>query len=628
MFIGTLLVACSLVFSGSGQPSPTCEVKISGGSPTMYPGQFVSLNTLVSGAQPHNYSWTLEGPAIKDYDDNVYNSTSLSASQNLDPPSPITEGDLHDRSISFYWQTNATDQNRTVTVTIYTPEGQRCEDSKTYHVAMGTDSDHQAEDFYVQQNHHISLGDRNTTRVLQQHQQWHIDFPFYAPSYDENGDLFFDFHRIYLSHFDAWRTLFGYPKIVSWNPDTVIPTGIDIDHAKRSLDYTPMPLPSWFKLNTGATGPFREINIIPANTFPPGHPFEFLNGKPFPCETSDASHPPFPAKQQRLIDFEPDQELLGCVLTHPYHNTVHGEVGGEDGDMNSPATAPIDPLFWRFHKFIDGVSVDRFFPDRTNISFGAVSDTSPPRVFSQNPFRLNPYITNLPVISEQERNLFGVTNVQALSAEFDEPVVGVKAGDFVVNGHPATQVSGQGKGPYVFIGLEPQHLGPINVTFSSGNITDKSGNNFEGSSWQYFLVEDNKDKDNDGVEDGLEVNVLRTNPTIADTDNDGIPDGIEATSSCLNPLVSDSHPMKISSIGMNETEDARIDSDEDGLSNLDEFTGNRDPCSSMKSLDTMTGIESSSMPAKDNQSEPLMIVIKQTSGLGVARSCCPCLEIQ
>ena len=74
--------------------------------------------------------------------------------------------------------------------------------------------------------------------------------------------------------------------------------------------------------------------------------------------------------------------------------------------------------------------------------------------------------------------------------------------------------------------------------------------------------------------------------------------------------------MKISSIGMNETEDARIDSDEDGLSNLDEFTGNRDPCSSMKSLDTMTGIESSSMPAKDNQSEPLMIVIKQTSGLG------------
>ena len=69
-----------------------------------------------------------------------------------------------------------------------------------------------------------------------------------------------------------------------------------------------------------------------------------------------------------------------------------------------------------------------------------------------------------------------------------------------------------------------------------------------------FLVEDNQDKDNDGVEDGLEVNVLRTNPTIADTDNDGIPDGIEATTSCLNPLVSDSHSMKISSIGINETE--------------------------------------------------------------------------
>ena len=68
---------------------------------------------------------------------------------------------------------------------------------------------------------------------------------------------------------------------------------------------------------------------------------------------------------------------------------------------------------------------------------------------------------------------------------------------------------------------------------------------------------------------------------------------------------------------------AGIDFDKDGLSNLDEYTGNRDPCSSMKSLDTMTGIEPSSMPAKDNQSQPLMIVMKRTSGLGAARLCCP-----
>ena len=40
-----------LVFSVSAQPSPTCEVKISGGSTNMFPGQFVSLDTLVSGAQ-------------------------------------------------------------------------------------------------------------------------------------------------------------------------------------------------------------------------------------------------------------------------------------------------------------------------------------------------------------------------------------------------------------------------------------------------------------------------------------------------------------------------------------------------------------------------------------------------
>lgn len=617
ILVSILLIAIptNFVFLHVAHASPVCEVKISGDFANMYTGQLASFEALVSGATSNNYSWIIEGPVVKDYDDNVYNSTSLSASQNLDPPTPLAEEDLHDASISFYWQMNETDPNRSVSVTAFTADGQKCEDSKTYHVAKGTDISHMAEDFYVQQNHPLSMGDRNTTRVLQQHQQWHIDFPFFSPSYSDNGDLFFDFHRIYLSHFDAWRTLFGYPKIVAWNPATSIPEGLEIDHDKRAPDYATMPLPAWFRLDSGVTGPFRETNIIPPNTFPVGHPFEFLNGRPFPCEETDAPHPPFPTRQQQLIDFEPDQELLGCGLTHPYHNTVHGEVGGLDGDMNNPATAPIDPIFWRFHKFIDGVSVNRFFPDSVSTTLEGVSDITSPRVFSQNPFRLNPYITSLPVISEQERHLFGTADAQAVSAEFDEPVIGVKPVDFTVNGYPAKQVSGQGKGPYVFIGFEPPDLGPINITFSPGNITDIAGNNFEGASWQYVLIENDADNDNDGIEDGLEANVLRTNPTIPDTDRDGIPDGLEATTSCLNPLVSDSHSMKISSIGMNETGDARIDSDNDGLSNLDEFTSNDDPCST-KSLDNTTGLGASATVLGNNQSEPLIVIMKHMPGLG------------
>ena len=90
--------------------------------------------------------------------------------------------------------------------------------------------------------------------------------------------------------------------------------------------------------------------------------FAFLNGHTLPmCEETDYSHNPhlYPITQNALSDFPPDQKLLGCALTDPYHDGVHGDLGG---DMRSTATFPKDPIFWRFHKFIDSVSSKRFFP--------------------------------------------------------------------------------------------------------------------------------------------------------------------------------------------------------------------------------------------------------------------------
>ncbi len=48
-----------------------------------------------------------------------------------------------------------------------------------------------------------------------------------------------------------------------------------------------------------------------------------------------------------------------------------------------------------------------------------------------------------------------------------------------------------------------------------------------------------RDRDKDDLEDGLEVDVYKTNPVLADTDGDGIKDGREITLS-TNPLVADS----------------------------------------------------------------------------------------
>jgi Common central domain of tyrosinase/Bacterial TSP3 repeat len=260
--------------------------------------------------------------------------------------------------------------------------------------------------------------------------------------------------------------------------------------------------------------------------------------------------------------------------TSPFHNSRHVAVGGEDGDISFTDSAPQDPIFWKYHEFIDNISAQRFFPffaPLINLNAAEASasgavianlgvDTVPPRVISQNPFRLSPYITSLPKISDKEGPLFGVTNVTALSAEFSEPVTGVKPNDFTVNGSPATQVSGTGAGPSVFIGFKNPGIGPINLTLSSGNISDISGNGFAGSSWNYFLVKSNVDKDRDGLKDELEVNLSKTNPTKSDSDGDGISDGIEATSKCLNPHANDAMLMDMS---MNVVNKTGIDTDGD-----------------------------------------------------------------
>ncbi len=75
-----------------------------------------------------------------------------------------------------------------------------------------------------------------------------------------------------------------------------------------------------------------------------------------------------------------------------------------------------------------------------------------------------------------------------------------------------------------------------------------------------FTDPNNPDTDADGLTDGDEVNNYNTNPINADSDADGMPDGWEVTNS-LNPLVND----------------ASLDPDTDGLTNLEEYIHNTDP---------------------------------------------------
>lgn len=219
---------------------------------------------------------------------------------------------------------------------------------------------------------------------------------------------------MFIKHFNEWRKVFGYSPIEAWNPGKPYETGVDVEHRNRDQSYTPESLPSWFQ---HYPGPENGPSLRPSS--------------PVLCETHETPTPPWPPRQDELSDFPSDRELLGCVLTHPYHNLRHGAIGGDEGDMRNTFDAPRDPIFWRFHTFINETSENRTKVQEIPSSLAAdeeafleaeAIDTVPPRVFAQNPFRLNPFLTELPTISEQEKDLFGVSGVAALSAEFNEPV--------------------------------------------------------------------------------------------------------------------------------------------------------------------------------------------------------------
>ncbi len=69
------------------------------------------------------------------------------------------------------------------------------------------------------------------------------------------------------------------------------------------------------------------------------------------------------------------------------------------------------------------------------------------------------------------------------AVNFSESVRGVDAADLLVNGVPATTVTGAPDGPYVFTFAQPAD-GTVNFTWSAGHsIVDAAGNPFAGTGW-------------------------------------------------------------------------------------------------------------------------------------------------
>ena len=123
----------------------------------------------------------------------------------------------------------------------------------------------------------------------------------------------------------------------------------------------------------------------------------------------------------------------------------------------------------------------------------------------------------------------------------------------------------------------------------NSNDTDSDGLDDYNEIHTYKTDPNSTDTDNDMLNDSSEVNIYLTDPTNNDTDSDGLLDGEEVLEYLTNPLSNDTDEdgmpdgwEVLFDLNPNDATDANEDADNDGLTNLEEFTYGTSP----KSKDT------------------------------------------
>lgn len=155
---------------------------------------------------------------------------------------------------------------------------------------------------------------------MKEHMDWHDD--------DDNknrtgnyGERFLIFHKQFIDKFDVFRHSKGLFPVSAWDPATPIPAALSHDHilsAGRNTDY-PNSVDPHCKTPTWATAT--------GGTQP-----DPLHG------------------YTKLSQFQSLDEL-GRSIDNGWHGTVHNTIGGDMSQFHSP----IDPIFWRWHRWIDNV---------------------------------------------------------------------------------------------------------------------------------------------------------------------------------------------------------------------------------------------------------------------------------
>jgi Common central domain of tyrosinase len=312
---------CILAITGGGHiPNPritvvggtarnTTNIGINQGKVTdeINTGQFVTLVVEIASTDGSicvldSTFWRIEGRFMWDYEEDFSGSiTSIQFDAQKTRQNPI----------QLYWKNTGT---HTVLVDVtYTENGVSHSLTLQRDFIVETDMidiDRQMEDFYSW-NH--------KGKVLVDHRAWHWNSRHRAC---RSSETFFTFHKGFLSTANHWRLLFNFPAITSWDPGVRPP---------------PADPPS---NHNGRNARFNTIlNAKPR--------YYDINGNGRAVRTRCPQN----RGVTRLKQFATPKHL-GDEMEFRWHGNVHVRVGGEMGTI---PVSPKDPVFYKWHKTIDGV---------------------------------------------------------------------------------------------------------------------------------------------------------------------------------------------------------------------------------------------------------------------------------
>ena len=347
-----ILTVAAALASGAAQAAPcpgggTLAITASSDSLTLAAvaattfnfGEHVILTAQPSGFNITGYAWTIEGPTIKDYSDDLGTMTSP-ASPMMWSTTMLGAGDLSAMSPSFYFVPKATEIfpnngpfSRNITLVANKSTGGTCSVTVPLTVERNvTNPDRQPEDFYTSNHRSAAATNPGDGRVVDEHQFWHfnVDTPNGPPTWMG----FLSWHGKFLKMFDTWRNEFGYPPVVPWYPGRPLPTGPAFDQTPslRLATYNPdsWHIPTYYTIIGGSA----DDPYVPNSPNP---------------QTKLSQYP-------TLVDFSNSFE-------GHFHGWVHCAIGvnlggffdtdGAGFGSMCKSSSPKDPMFWRWHGFID-----------------------------------------------------------------------------------------------------------------------------------------------------------------------------------------------------------------------------------------------------------------------------------